>query len=236
MIYKFSFSNLRNAEYNQYMKSVHDIFVRLNADRGAFGSLIDLLDAQLKIAETAMSAERRSEKVREKNDMDRYRDRLHSKLFNHLKTILYDEYDARFDDAQAVMKVVKEAGNPTQLSENRQTAMMTLLGNRLEPLRDKLQSIGALEIVDEMLEANRQFIILEEQARDVIATHKLENAPSAGSVRKEAENVYRNIVDAINAFAKMPHKKEKYKEVTNDTNVIVERYNQMIAARKRSSK
>ena len=236
MINKFLIRNLLNIEFYQFLVSVCSIFDRHKIDFDRLQPLYEALESHAAQMEISLAAEKRNEKIREKNEMDRRRDRLHSRLFNYLKYITYSDEDPRYEDAQEVLQTLRAVGNPTQLAENRQTAMMTLIGNRLEPLRDKLQNIGALEIVDEMLEANRQFIILEEQARDVAATHKIENVPSAGNVRKEADAIYRNIVDAINAFAKLPHKTDKYREIVSDINLIVERYNQMITARKRSSK
>ena len=233
MIHKFSFSNLRNAEYYQFIRSVNDILFRFGIDRATSGYLYDLLDALLKIAETAMIAERRSEKVREKNELDRYRDRLHSKLFNHLKAILCDEKDPRFDDAQLVMNTVKEAGNPTQLSENAQSAMMTALGNRLQPYRDQLETTGTLEIVDNMLKANEQFIAVETEYRTMLAAQKLEGTPtSMTAVRKQTDSVYRDIVNAINGYCGIPAKKEEYRELVTEMNVLVARYDAILAARK----
>jgi len=110
MIHKFAIQNLRNAEHYQYMISAYGIFVKFDVDRENLGIFYDTLSEHLKTAETALSIEKNNEKVRGKNEMDHYRDRLHSKLFNHLKSILYDEKDARFDNAQQVMRVVKEVG------------------------------------------------------------------------------------------------------------------------------
>jgi len=228
---------LRNAEYFQFMSSVRDIFAKLCVDREYFGSLNDELVEHLNAAEAAMALEKKSEKIREKNEMDRYRDRLHSKLFNYLKSILYDERDDRFDDAQAVMKVVKEAGNPTKLAENAESALLTALGNKLEPLRNRLQVIGAQEIVDDLMEANRQFIVLETECREIIAAQKLSNVPlSMAAVRKQADPVYRAIVNVINGFCNIPSKKEAYRELVIEMNVLVARYEAMIANRKREKK
>ena len=236
MINKFLIRNLLNTEFFQFLVNVCSIFARYKIDFDRLQPLYEELESHTKQLEISLAAEKKNEKIREKNEMDRRRDRLHSRLFNYLKYITYSDSDPRYDDAQDVLQTIRAMGNPTQLSENRQTALMTLLGNRLEPLREKLREIGALEIVDEMMEANRQFIVLEEQARDAAAAYKLENTPSAGNVRKEADAIYRSIVEAMNVDAKLPHKKDMYVEIANDLNIIVDRYNAMIAARKRSAK
>jgi len=237
MINNFGVRDLRSAEYCQFMVSVFDLFTKSGFVRENFGYLHDLMGESLKAAETALAAERKNDKVREKNDADRYRDRLHSKLFNYLKSFLYDERDPHFDDAQAVMRVVKEAGNPTRLSENAQSAMMTALGNKLEPYRAQLEAIGALQMADSMLEANRQFIAIERELREMIADRKLSDTPfSMGAVRKQIDPVYRTIVSGINVFARKPSKTEECKELITEMNVLIARYDALLSSRKREKK
>ena len=234
MVEIFPSRDLRNPEYFQFMDSAHVIFGKYGIVRENSGFLYDAMGENLKIAEGALAAERRNEKVREKNEADRYRDRLHSKLFNYLKTILYDERDPRFDDAQTVMRVVKEAGNPTRLSENAQSAMMTALGVKLEPLRSQLEAIGAQQIANEMLEANRQFIAIERELREMLAAQKSSETPtSMSAVRKQIDPLYRAIVSAINAYTKTNAKKEECKDLISEMNVLIARYNAILAARKK---
>jgi hypothetical protein len=237
MINNFSFRNLRNAEYYQFMVSAFDLFAKSGFVRENFGYLYDSMGENLRAAETALAAERKNEKIREKNEADRYRDRLHSKLFNYLKSILYDDRDARFDDAQVVMRVVKEAGNPTRLAENAQSAMMTTLGNRLEPYRSQLEAIDAHRMVEEMLEANRRFIVVERELREMLAAQKLSDVPqSMTAVRRQIDPAVRAIITGVNVFTKVPSKKEECKELIAEMNVLTARYDALLSARKREKK
>ena len=237
MIDSFSFRDLRNAEYYQFMVSVFDLFTQCDFVRGNFEYLYESMGESLRAAETALAAERKNEKVKEKNEADRYRDRLHSKLFNYLKAVLYDERDPRFDDAQAVMRIVKEAGNPTRLAENAQSAMMTALGNRLEPYRNQLEAIGAQQIADEMLEANRTFITVERELREMLAAQKLSDTPvSMNGARKQIDPAYRAIVSGINVFTKVPAAKEECKALIAEMNVLIARYDILLSARKKEKK
>ena len=234
MIQKIQFRNLRNAEYFQFMSSAYDVFVKLGVEDESFACLRLELGRLLPLAEAAMISERRNAKVAEKNDADRRRDRLHSKLFNYLKYILYDERDARFDDAQSVMAVVKAAGNPTRLAENAQSAMMTALGNRLEPLAAKLEAIGAAATVAEMLEANRQFIVVEVELREMLAAQKLDDTPtSMSAARRLIDPVYRAIVNTVNAYCDIPSRRDAYRELVAEMNVLSTRYDALLAARRR---
>ena len=228
---------LRHPEFFQFMVSSYGIFSKYAVITDNVMYLFNTLGDKLKLAEELLAIEKRNDKILEKNDADEYRDNLHSKLFNYLKTILYDRKDPRYDDAQTVMRIVKETGNPTRLSENLQSAMMTTLGNKLEPYRQQLESIGALQIVDEMIEANRQFMSIENEVREMIAAKKISETPtSMGAVRKQLDPLYRSIVSTINTIAQEPAKADNCKELITEMNVLIARYEAMIAARKSSSK
>jgi hypothetical protein len=236
MVNKLHINILRNAEWVQYMSSTCNILDRFGVDRENLEYLYGLLAELLKTAETAMAIERNNEKIRAKNDADRYRDRLHRKIFNYVKSILYDELDPRFDDAQSVMRVMKEVGNPTQLAENAESAMLTALVNRLEPYKTQVAAIGAKEMLEALATANNRFITLEIEARDITATQKMDKGPSMVTIRKQGDATYRHIVDAINGYANLPAKKEEYRELITEMNVLVTKYDQLLMSRKKSKK
>ena len=237
MINSNDISKLTNPEYFGYMSSFCDVLVKYDFDREILGPFYDAMGDLLKTAESALAAEKKSAKVRDKNEADRYRDRMHSKLFNYLKFILYDEKDPRFDDAQTVMRVVKEAGNPTRLAENLQSAMMITLGNKLEPCRSQMQAIGAETIADEMLDANRRFMTIEAEYRELLAMQQLSDTPtSMKTVRKQIDPIYKAIRNFINGCCGIPANKDAYREAIAEMNVLIARYDAMLAARKREKK
>jgi hypothetical protein len=206
------------------------LFLKHNLEAGELSSSYEELNGQVKLEENAMAIERANEKIGEKNRADTYRDKMHSKLFNHLKTILYDEEDPKYDAAQRVMKTVKSAGNPTNLAENAESAMITSLGNKLEPYRADLEAAGAQEHLDKLLEANRRFMALEAECRQLVST----KSPSMATVRKQTDVVYHRIIGAINTFIGLRNK-DIYKELVSDMNVLVEKYDRLLSQRKNSS-
>ena len=237
MVIKFQIGNLRNAEYYQFIISAQGIFLKYMVHRYILDSSYNELEQLLELAKNSMALERRNELIRQKNEMDNYRDRLHRKLFNQLKTILYDDKDPRFDDAQVIMNVVKTVGNPNKLPENVQSAMLTTLGTKLEPLRDQLSATRIEEIVDNLLRANQEFIELEKACRLAVKEKKLgETTPAMSTLRKKIDPVYLNIVNVINASYAVPAKKEEYKELVTELNVLVAKYDSLLAARKREKK
>jgi len=232
MINKFPIHNLRNAEYFQYMQSALVVLDKFGIDRENLEPLYEDFRQCLRDAEIALAYEKKNEKVREKNEADRYRDRLHSKLFNYVKSILYDERDSRFDNAQTVMRVLKDVGNPTRLAENAESALLVTLKNRLEPYGAQLDAIGARQMAEALDEANRLFIALEIECRELTAAQNINKPPPMGAVRKQADAIYRIVIDAINGYARVTSKKEAYREMITEMNVLVAKYDMLLLTRK----
>jgi hypothetical protein len=231
MISTLKLSALRNSEHFQFISSACGIFFLHGIDSENLGELYDILSECCNAEEIALAIERDNGKIGEKNATDSYRDKLHSKLFNYVKSITYDEKDPRFDAAQRVMKVLKETGNPTRLAENAESAMLTALGNRLEAHRSEVEAIGAQDTADALMEANRRFIALEKECREITARLQITKSPSMGEIRKQTDPVYRSIVKAIGGYAGIPSKKEAYKNIVAELNTLVEKYDQLIAGR-----
>jgi hypothetical protein len=231
MIEKFQMVNLRNAEHLQFVTDADKTFGKYRAEDQILAPVYSEFSRLRQDEETAMAVEQSNSKVKEKNVVEHYRDRLHSKLFNYVKSILCDETDPLFEAAQRVMKVIKETGNPTHLSENAESAMLTTLGNKLEPYRADLETIGALPHLEKLLETNRQFMQLESECREWVANRKLVNVPSASAIRKQIDPVYRRIVDTLNVFILL-NGDDPYRTLIADLNTLTEKYETLLAVRK----
>lgn len=231
VIIKININNLRNSEHYQFMDSACSIFDKHKIDSDNLQLSYDELKALCKAEEQALAVEKTNEKVREKNEADAYRDKLHSKLFSYVRSITYDEKDERYNDAVKIMKVIKEEGNPSQLAENAESAMLTTLVNKLMAHHNEVKAIGAEKIVQVLQDANKQFIALEKECREVSSGMQLTKSPSASVIRKEVDPVYRRIVNAINGYAALPAKQEMYLNVVTEMNTLVNRYQDLISAR-----
>jgi hypothetical protein len=231
MIEKFQMMHLRNAEHLQFITDADRIFGKYGAEEQVLAPVYAELSRLRQKEEAAMAFELSNAKVKEKNVTEQHRDRLYSKLFNYVKLILYDETDPLLENAQRVMKVIREAGNPTRLPENAESAMLTTLGNRLEPCRADLEIIGALPHLEKLLETNRQFMQLESECRELTAAGKLAAIPSTSTVRKQTDPVYRQIVDTLNVYIQL-NGDDSYKMLVADLNTLIEKYDALLAARK----
>ncbi|MDR1172582.1 MAG: DUF6261 family protein [Bacteroidales bacterium] len=232
MINKFPMQNLRSAEHLQFNTAADTVFQKYQAESQRLSPFYHEYSRLVKQEEVSMATETGNALVREKSVVEHYRDKLHSKLFNHVKAILYDEEDPQFDAAQRVMAVIKSVGNPSRLSENAESAVITTLGNKLEPYRADLEAIGAQPHVDKLLEANRRFIQLEAECRTAAATRSLTAQPSVTSVRKQVDPVYRTIVNTINIAVRLQSGEGAYEEMIAEMNILTGKYDALLAQRK----
>ena len=231
MVNKYDISGLRNAEHVQFIGGVCDVVARYRVDWELLEPFYLVLDECRIAEETALAAEKSSEKTREKNEADRYRDRLHSKLFNYVKSILYDDRDPRYDNALRVMKTLHDTGNPTHLAENVESAMLSALGTRLEAHRAEVDAIGAGDMANALAEANSRFIALEKECRQIAATAKDSGGLSLSALRKQTDPAYRALVGVVNGYAGLSSKREAYRMLVAEMNKLVEKYGSLLSQR-----
>jgi hypothetical protein len=231
MFHKCNLNNLRNADHYMFIYSACAILRKYNISIEFILKLIERLEALCKEEEEAFTFEKTIAKVREKDEADRYRDNLHRRFFNYVKSILYDKQDPHFDDAQAVMEVLKSVGNPTQLPENVESTLLIALGNKLEACSASVAAIGAKPMLDALLTANRKFMGLEQETREMTFVKKA-NQQSVTAVRKKVDPVYRAIVGIINGLIELPEEKEAFKDLISEMNILIAKYELLILARK----
>ena len=231
MIRKLKLSGLRNAEHMQFITDACVIFDRHGNAIGELTAFRDELSILRQEEETAMAVERSNAKIKEKNEADRTRDRLHSALFNYLKSILYDDTDPRYTSAQRLMQVMKETGNPNQLAENAQSAMLTTLGNKFDACPAEVADTGAQTHIDKLMSANRLFMQLESECRDINTARSQSPVRSVGAIRKQIDPVYRKMVDAINVLITL-NGEAPYTGMVADLNTLVSKYDALLNQRK----
>ncbi|MDR1156344.1 MAG: DUF6261 family protein [Bacteroidales bacterium] len=236
MINKFPMQNLRSAEHLQFNTDADVIFRKHQAESQRLSPCYNEYSRLVKQEEASMATETGNALIGEKGVAEHYRDKVHSKLFNHVKAILYDDEDPLFDAAQRVMAVIKSVGNPSRLPENAESAVITTLGNKLEPYRTDLEAIGAQPHVDKLLEANRRFIRLETECRAVVAARFLVAQPPVTAVRKQVDPVYRIIVDTINLAVRQQSDEGTHQELIAEMNTLIGKYDALLAQRKGKKK
>jgi hypothetical protein len=231
MIIKFAIRDLRFAEHFQFISDICKIFKKHGLELQFFAPLYNKLFKLCKDEQKSMAMERVNAKIKEKSNADDIRDKLHSKLFTAVKVFLYDETDPYFAVAQQIMDVIKSLGNPRNLGENAETAMITTLGNKLKPYRIDMKMIGVQAHLDKLLEANSIFAQLETECRDITSAHSIANIPPVSTVRKQVDPAYHDLINAFNTFIKL-NGEERYLPLVTDINTLIEKYETLLAQRK----
>ncbi|MDR3272885.1 MAG: DUF6261 family protein [Flavobacteriaceae bacterium] len=231
MIKKIKLMHLRNAEHFQYMVGANQIFDKYGFASQLLSPSYGELSRLRNEEEKSMAIERNNAKIKEKSVTDHFRDKLHSKLFNSVKVILYDETDPSFDMAQRVMAVIKSVGNPRNLAENAESAMLTTLTNKLEPYRADMEAMSVLPHLDKLTEANLHFIQLETECREIVSIRAVVNVPSVAVIRKQIDPVYHTIIDYLNVHIKLNGDTD-CQSLVAELNTLVEKYDTLLAQRK----
>jgi hypothetical protein len=225
-------SRLRHREHLQFIrKSLNAVIahdpVTLN---------LDMLSSQLAVLvqeeETAMSVETGSTLTGLREASDLRRNRSHSALFNYTKTFTYNDDDAKAcGAAQRIMRIIRQVGNPWNVSDQAKTSLITELINELKPYAADIEGIGAKWLVDKLAAANLRYTELDERY------HKEKsNRPSGNvsAVRQKITPVYNSIIGAINADA-VRYPDGRFNALAAELNTIIKEFNALMAQRKAQS-
>jgi len=233
-IKKLTLAHLRNAEHQRFVDDADKIYDKYQLELQLMSPFYAEFKRLKEEEAKSMTVERNNAKVKEKGRAERNRDKLHSKLFNSVKYITYDESDPLFEAAQRVMTVIKSVGNPKHLAENAESSMLINLGVKLEPYRADLEALGVQVHLDKLLDANNEFIQLEMECRDIVTARSLANTLSMVAVRREIDAVHRTIVAGFNMQIKLKGE-EDYRTFVADLNTLIDRYESLLAQRKTRS-
>jgi hypothetical protein len=121
------------------------------------------------------------------------------------------------------------------LAENAETAMITTLGNKLEPYRTDMETIGVQVHLDKLLEANTIFAQLETECREIVSARSFANILPVSTVRKQIDPVYHDIINAFNTFIRL-NGEETYQLLVTEVNTLVDKYDTLLAQRKGRTK
>ncbi len=232
-IQKFEHRSLRNKEHLQFIKLVLEALIKHDPNNLNIRGLYDELAQLIQEEEMALSVELGSSITAQREAADNRRDRMHSVLYNYVKSFLFDEEEvAEFESAQRVMRIIRQVGNPWKLADQAETSMIIQLGNELKPYQADLEQIGAQSRLDKLLVANDRFVELDKLCRD-----DKTNRPSGNvkSVRVKVNPAYWAIANAINADIDR-FKDDRFNAVATDINSIIKDYSTLLAQRKGRNK
>jgi hypothetical protein len=84
--------------------------------------------------------------------------------------------------------------------------------------------------LDKLIEANRRFMELEKECRDIAGERSAVKSPSVATIHKQTDIVYCLIVNSINMFITWEGE-ASYRTLISDLNILVEKYDNILARR-----
>ena len=167
-----------------------------------------------------------------KNKAEHYRDSRYTAFSTFVRSATYDANQAVSEAADRVLSVIDAIGNPTRLSDSKETAELFNLQTNLLPYRTELALIGADGRLTDLINANDEFVRLQNE------WYKAGGEKPSGNmfvVRRQLDPIYRNIINCINSFA--THKgMADYESFIVAHNELIVQYQTVIAQRKTRAK
>jgi hypothetical protein len=223
---------MQNGEYVSFMSETDRQIVANGVDKMGISGLYPLFKDGLTLVQQTHGVSLGNPLTEAKDKAENYRDNRYVAFALFVRSATYHSDPAISEAADRVLKVVDDIGNPTRLSDSKETAELFNLKTNLQPYSADIQLIGADERLAELFAANDEFIRLQNQ------WYKAGGEKLSGNmlvVRRQLDPVYRNIVNCINSFATL-NGVAAYESFIRAHNELIAQYRTIIAQRKTKAK
>ncbi|MDR3195157.1 MAG: DUF6261 family protein [Tannerella sp.] len=163
-----------------------------------------------------------------KDQAEAFRDNRYGALSACVRSACYDTNPEIRQAAEAVHAVLEKAGNPSELSDSVETAELIALFEHLQPCAAQLEQIGALPRLQELEQANLNFVQIQDEW---YRTGGQKPAGNVRTIRKEGDPTYHHVVNRVNALIEVNGPAE-YQSFINIHNATIEQYKHILAQRK----
>jgi hypothetical protein len=228
----FRTTAMQSGEYVSFMSETDRQIVANDVDKMGLGGLYPLFNSGLTLVQQTHSVSLGNPLTENKDKAEHYRDTRYTAFVLSVRSATYDSDPAISEAAERVLKVVDDIGNPTKLSDSKETSELFNLKTNLQPYSADLQFIGADGRFAELMNANDEFIRLQNKWYKV-GGEKLSGNMFAA--RRQLDPVYRNIVNCINSFAAL-NGVAAYESFILAHNELIAQYRTIIAQRKTRAK
>jgi hypothetical protein len=228
----FRTSSMHNGEYISFMSETDRQIVSNDLGRLGLVGIYPLYKDGLTLAQQTYGILRGNPLTEAKDNAENYRDNRYSAFAMFVRNASYDSDPNIGAAADTVLKVIDEIGNPTNLSDSKETAELFNLQSNLQPYHAELRQIGADRRLAELATANEEFIRLQDE------WYKAGGKKPSGNmliVRRQLDPVYRNIVNCINAFAIL-NGVAAYESFILAHNELIAQYRTIVVQRKAKAK
>jgi hypothetical protein len=228
----FRTTPMHNGEYVPFMSEAKRQILAAGVEKLGLGGLYPLFDDGLTLVQQTYGVSLGNPLTEAKNAAEHYRDTRYVAFSLSVRSATYDPDQAISEAAEKVLKVIDEIGNPTALSDSKETAELFTLQTRLEAYSAEIQSIGAAVRLADLVKANEDFILLQDK------WYKTGGEKLSGNMfaaRRQLDPVYRNIVNCVNSLAVL-NGVANYESFILAHNELIAQYRTIIAQRKTRAK
>ncbi|MDR0757254.1 MAG: DUF6261 family protein [Tannerella sp.] len=227
-IVRINLAALRNEEWFQFMTEIRDLIVLFTAE-ALF--IVELFVQFLKLyadADVAIEIIRKSPETEKMTEADHLRDQTFHGLNNTIRAALY-HYDPKQSEAARQLTILLDRfGNLARKAPNEETAGLYNFIQELEgQYAGFVTTLGLTEWVKELSMRNDAYETLVKARNEEVATRPKIRVKS---VRNELDDVYRQIVERIEALC-IVNGPEQFAPFIDRLNAFITRYNHVIAQR-----
>ncbi|GHT22877.1 hypothetical protein FACS189430_05310 [Bacteroidia bacterium] len=227
MITNIKVSSLRNNEHLEFINEQAKIFGKYQFDDTLVQSYLDEWLGLQEEEKRAIAVENGNVLSGQVSQAEQYRDRLHGCLYCYVKSFLYDEQESElYEAAGRVMRIIRQVGNPTQLTDSAETSKLQQLEDELRPYSADLERLDATGRLDKLIAANKRFAELSSTRREDNLSRPSGNVKQ---VRLKIDPLFRSITGAIDFLAKKDA--ARYGSLVTEINAVIADYNKTLANR-----
>lgn len=220
MISKIHFVKLKNAEHLLFMQQISALLTEVNHEK--INPLHIEFQSVIEKEEDGNKQIRVSEHTQKISQLDKERDDLYSALNFRLEAEERCPVVERKEAAKVLRIIFKNYGNPIKLNLIEETSVINNLVAELKEEKHKnlVKLTGLEEWISFLETANKEFFTLYEQRRDDTAGKITINLKS---VRKEADTLFKKIMNRITALVEL-EPSEELNNLVSKINATIEKY------------
>lgn len=223
---------MHNGEYVSFMSETDRQIVAAGIDKMGLSGLYPIFNSGLTRVQQTYGVLRSNPLTEAKEKAEHYRDNRYMAFALYVRSAAYDSDPTISASAEKVLKVIDEIGNPTNLSDSKETAELFNLQTNLQPYSAEIKLTGVEVRLTELVTANNDFVRLQNE------WYKAGGSKPSGNmlaVRRQLDPVYRNVVNCINSFVVINGVAD-YESFILAHNELIAQYKTIIAQRKTKAK
>ena len=154
---------MQNGEYVSFMSETDRQLIANGIEKLGISGFYPFFNEGVVLAQQTHGVLSGNPLTEAKNKAEHYRDSRYTAFSTFVRSATYDANPAVGEAADRVLSVIDAIGNPTRLSDSKETAELFNLQTNLLPYRTELALIGADGRLTDLINANDEFVRLQNE-------------------------------------------------------------------------